>query len=780
MLILKIKALLADEKQISIRELDNILKQVQTEKEFDEAIKPFIKSSDEAFKKKWADYGVAETFTSLWDYLVNTHYRTVVENAIQNRSKTKISSLRNNVTAVAKVARDVVNDLVNLNLGFGEGRIVSIEKAINDCVHRAFQNNKAKYIKELTVNDLEESVNHSLVAPLEEDEESLEDRLERLASVPKAEVRAILYDIYECRAIYKFNNSPKGKEDYSIYESFLRIHFKMQLGTFNEKYKGHFMLDVETKNDVKYKKYDDIMENLYNDFIIPGVSKENISELQHTVFLIQKKLEANNANPIFGQKSSEYNPVMGGNFNTGYVFASEDTALPRFDQFIRGLIAISKLYKYLSEAGFTPYVINPAIFQFNYEDPSEKFNSLKDLVLYSDTYVEARKKWNLNCRRPEFKALEGSNAGGFVLNLDTDSTIISNRNKIQLDSLASSILNLINNETSYVTMVLSSNVVGSDSISYFDARNNINLFSLVDSIEKEKNPLYEVYQDSAPLWEELGSDPDEIFDTVVIQDFFSSVLNMDSQNYSEPEMTKEYLTKMIEESDSPFSVLVNDILKGDYESKSKIILAIQDFALDFSDMLKSFRAKYEGIKLISEMEYSTFLYKSDLLKPLHGIVNAQETAKTDVGLSIKAMEVLLKKYYPEITVDKLNAFFDEQVSNTSYSNFLNWVKVRSFTSLLSCFHCAKANLFNLSDYGTPIMLSEADLMVAHQNARPVLNKDEFDIRFGHVDRMRSGYLCNKTGELYHIINHKNRIGALHTNGYYVFTDGRTLPWSGDL
>lgn len=754
--------LLKDEKEINPSELNGIVERSRTEHDFDEAIKPYIKSSPADFKLRWSNHGFAATKVSVWEILLKSYFNSSVENTLQVLLKISHADIVNNVEATQKIFREVSQDLAGSRFTYGD----DVHKSIQASVRTAFMNNKDKYRKEFRVFQSDPDVNPVTIGESAAPLIKVTDGMKALKNIPPFEVKALLSDLYETRYLYKFDTDTSTHVFYSMYESFLRVYFKHEMKKFNALHRGQVKVILSEHNENKYKKLDEIMEAVYSDFIISGIAMENVAEFQHAIFLMVEKVRANSTVPVFGQKELT-DPDEEGNFGNGRTFASSGIAPVKFDKFIKGFIALSKLYGYLREAGFSPYHIHADIFSFGFEDPSNKFLTLDEVVEFSSTYVQARYKYNLTEPSTNFKSLQSASSPGSVLTRNYDNVIISNRNKIVLDNLAASVTNLTSAEADlcYATMHL------------VDTHQKINIFKLARSLANNANPLYMVFQEEEyELAEE--DDPEEVWDMPAIRDYFSYVLKANAEGYEYRDMDRESFMQLAEHAQGDLSDLFDDIMDFDMDTQINILMAIEAFVLEFKGFLDSFNRKYtKGVVIVSEMEYSTFLFKHKLFADLHDIIDPGAYRNRDDDLVLKVILTLLRKHYPELTLEKLKGFFQRTPKNVSYGNFIDSVQSRTFKDITNYFHYAKANLFNLSDQGRPIKLGQEELLHAINNAPLHKNLEAFSVINDKVKPDKLGYLINDLGELYQIRSENNKFGALHNSGFYIFTDGTAIPWS---
>lgn len=751
--------LLKDEKEINSTVLAGIIERSRTEHEFDEAIKPYIKSSPADFKLKWANHGFAATEVSVWETLLKSYFNSSVENTLQLLLTINHADIVNNVEGTQKIFREVSQDLAGSGFTYGD----NIHKSIQSSVRTAFMNNKEKYRRIFRVRQSDPDVNPVTTGASAEPLKRMTDGMKALRNIPSSEVKVILSDLYETRYLYKFDTDTSSHVYYSMYESFLRIYFKHEMERFNDAHRGQVQVILSEHNENKYKKLDQIMEAVYTDFIISGISVDNISEFQHAIFLLVEKVKANSTVPVFGQKILS-DPNEEGNFGNGRTFF-KGAAPRKFEKFVKGFLALSKLYHYLRDAGFSPYHIHADIFNFGFEDPSNKFLTLDQVVEFSSTYVQTRYKYKLNEPSTDFSALLSASGSGSVLSRNYDDVILANRNQIVLKNLASSVTNLTAEEADfcYATMHMA------------DTHQKINIFKLARCISNEINPLYVVFRDEEyELAEE--DDPEEVWDLPVLREYFSYVLKGNAEGYEARDMDRETFLRLASHAQGDLSALLEDLTESDLDVQVKILLALESFVLEFKGFLKAFDQKYtEDVVIVSEIEYSTFLYKHPIFAELHSIIDPSTKRNRD-DLVLKVALVLLRKYYPELTMEMLKTFFQRDTKNISYGNFIDSVQSRTFKDITNYFHSAKANLFNLSPEGRPIKLSGEDLTYAISNAPPVTKLEDFQIKHGRIKQDRLGYLLNDLGELYQIATENNKVGALHSSGLYIFTDRTAIAW----
>lgn len=760
MLLLKILTLLKDER-VASNIVSSLVEKSRTEHEFDEAAKKYIKATSEDFRLRWSNYGFAATPTSIWEELLKNYFNSSVESALQQHLKIANADIVNNVEATQKIYKEVSQDLASSTFTYGN----NTHKSIQASVRTAYSNNKDKYRKEFRVFQNDADINPTVIEESAAPLHKITDGLAALRNIPPAEVKVLLSDLFNTRHLYKFEPTSGPHVFYTMYESFLRTHFAYEMSKFNEDHKGNVQINLIGHVDNKCKKFDRIMEAVYENFIIPGISKENIVEFTNTIWLVVDDVAVTNTVRVFG--ISEI-PLEDGNFGNGKTFASTQTAPEKFDKFIKGFLALSKLYGYLRDAGFSPYHIDPNIFHFHMEDPSNKFLTLAEVVECSTTYTSIRNKYDLKAGVNEFKALNHNVSGNLALTSSYDDTILASRKKIVINNLTDSVVNLTSRDPdkSYATMHMTTSGF------------KVNVFALAECLMEGKNPLYVFFKEDGPEWEEgYYEDPEEVHDPLNMQEYFSEIIGVDASEFLDYYMDRQQLEKLLAVStNTQLADLMNDLISEELGADPKLLLALESFVTEFKGFLELFNKKYTKNVRVSEIEYSTFLYKHQLFAELHALIDPSEYKQRNEAMVTKVILTLLRKYYPELTLSQLESFLTNNVKNISFRNFLGSIKI-PFRNITSYFYYAKSNLFNLSEYGSPIKLSEDDLAYVLSNAPHIEYPQEFENRYKDVSQDRKGYLINDLGELYQIVNHNNKVGALHSSGLYIFTDCTALEWS---
>lgn len=778
-MLLKIFTLLRDEKCISEQELFKLVKECGTEKNFDEEIEKRV-TSIEQFNLRRAKNGFNTTKVSIWLILLKTYFSNTVTNAIQRYVKASSDNIANNVEAANKLYQAVAVKFSQSAVGPG----LDIPKTIYEYMQETYNNNRDYYNEafrvNISANDNGESVNPELVS---KSTKEITSGLEALKNIPQAEVKAILNDIFDTTGLYMLNSpNSKGAKYYSMYESFVRVYFNHQMEEFNSRFAGKAQVSLNPHIDNKLIKLDKILEDLLVPYILPGISKRNIEEFEAVAFSTAKDRSATNVADLFGITDiviTEDTPsVARGNFGDDLTFKSpnrsgKDEAPTKFTRFIKGVIALSKLYRYITDAGFTPYHIHPRLFEYTFGDPSDKFITLDELILYGSETVAIKEKYNLKKPLAHFKTITARDTGRLLLDREANEVVINNRNEIQLEDLSGYINSYIDdgNGECYATM-------------YFnDIDFRVNLFTLAEYIKRGYNPLLPLYDGTECDWISYikTRDEEELFDPPVIKDYFKRFLKGPDQEIEELAVyqIQDYqIQDMRDMMTGDLKGLFDDLIDFDTEVQIDILLAIRSFVTDFNKELVDYATRHKA-SIISEMEYATYLYKHEMFQSLHDVIKADVLNQSSNKETVfESAVILLKKYYPELTVEKFKEFLTRSVNSESYNNFLGQLYSTTFPNIVKHFHSAKANLFNLTDEGREIRLGIRALRAALENAPAIdpVTKQLFVNTYKQFTNDDLGYLVTKTGKLARTKNINNKIGALHSSGVYVFTDGTTLPW----
>jgi hypothetical protein len=723
---------LLDRYKVLPKVLVGIIQQSRTDEEFNSKIAQYVKDTS-AFNKEWRLAGVNQNKLSIWDRLLTTYFYQEIASKIASVLRYSRDEVSNNVDGCSTVIHLVATELSESDFALGTNLAANIQKITETII----LNSRKEYATKFSVRLADPNVQTALLGDSVDHSIVFDNSDQALANVPASEVRCLLSDIYETKSMYYINSELTTRTQYSIYESFVKAYFEHQMESLNEELRGYATIKMEEMSSVKFKKLDELMRAVLTDFILPGVTLENVYELQKIVAIHVQTHRVTNAAPPFVQKEikSEEHPNAVGNFHNKFTFSSESAA-NQFHKLISAFIALSKLYRYIVLAGKQPYDIS--IDTFMYDDPSMKFTSLKDLVYHSDVYSEVRSKYNIT---EDFSMLANVTA-----TRNQAAEILANRKEISLNSLIRTTQEIREGESGYVYLA------------QYDKK--LDLFTAVTLLGKGKNPLYALFPRDEIL------DADVIIDD--IEPFFTELFGSEVARYSQFRLEPDTMQNLLEVSDGDLKTFLSDLLSFDAVKQEKIFSALGYFLDDFSDMLNSHMRRYAGCS-VSQVELSTIILKADLLKNLRG--DRQDYANVD-----KVASILLSRYDEEITAEDIHAFFQRDCQNDSFSRLLEVVKQNIFKNIGSTYKDADLYLFNLQDVGKQLCLTGSSLLKALNNVTDVPDLERFRKRFADVRKNEYGYFIDESGNLRSTRTRNNKTGFLHSQGVYVFLDGETEPW----
>lgn len=723
---------LLDRYKVPPKVLVGIIQQSRTDEEFNSKIAQYVKDAS-AFNREWRLAGVNQNKLSIWDRLLTTYFYQEIASKIASVLRYSRDEVSNNVDGCSTVIHLVATELSESDFSLGTNLAANIQKSTETII----LNSRKEYATKFSVRLADPNVQTALLGDSVDHSIVFDNSDQALANVPASEVRCLLSDIYETKSMYYINSELTTRTQYSIYESFVKAYFEHQMESLNEELRGYATIKMEEMSSVKFKKLDELMRAVLTDFILPGVTLDNVYELQKVVANHVQTHRVTNAAPPFVQKEikrEEY-PNAVGNFHNRFTFSSESAA-NQFHKLISAFIALSKLYRYIVLAGKQPYDIS--IDTFMYDDPSMKFTSLKDLVYYSDVYSEVRAKYNIT---EDFSMLANVTAPR-----NQAAEILANRKEISLNSLIRTTQEIREGESGYVYLA------------QYDRK--LDLFTSVTLLGQGKNPLYALFP------------RDEILDEDVIIDdmepFFTELFGSEVARYSQFRLESDTMQNLLEVSEGDLKTFLSDLLNFDAIKQEKIFSALGYFLDDFSDMLNSHMRRYAGCS-VSQVELSTIILKADLLKNLRG--DRQDYANVD-----KVASILLSRYDEEITSDDIHEFFQRDCQNDSFSRLLEVVKQNIFKNIGSTYKDADLYLFNLQDVGKQLCLTGSSLLKALNNVTDVPDLERFRKRFADARKNEHGYFVDESGNLRYSRTRNNKTGFLHSQGVYVFLDGETEPW----
>lgn len=723
---------LLDRYKVPPKVLVGIIQQSKTEEEFNVKIAPYLKDTNE-YNKAWRLAGVNQNKLSLWDTLLKTYFYQEIASKIASIFRYSRDAVSNNVDGCSTVIHFVATELSESDFTLGVNLSANIQKFTENVI----LNSRKEYAAKFSVRLADPNVQTALLGDSAEHSIVYNNSDQALANVPASEVRCILSDIYETKSMYYINSERTTRTQYSIYESFVKAYFEHQMESLNVELRGYASIKMEAVDTPKFKKLDDLMRAVLTDFILPGVTLDNVYELQKVVAIHVQTHRVTNAAPPFVQKEikSGEHPTAVGNFNNKFTF-SGDSAANQFHKLISAFIALSTLYRYIVLAGKQPYDIS--IDTFMYDDPSMKFTSLRDLVHHSDVYSEVRAKYNITESLSMLSSITAPR--------NQAAEILANRKEISLNSLIRTTEEVRSGESGYIYL------------SQYGVK--FNLFVATKLLGQGKNPLYALF----PREEIL--DEDVIIDDM--EPYFTELFGPEVGQYSQFIFEAGTMQNLLEASTGELETFLTDLCGFDVVKQEKIFSSLNYFLDDFSNLLDSHERRYTGCS-VSQVELSTIILKSDLFKNLRG--DRQDYANVD-----KVASTLLGLYDEEITESDIHEFFKRDCQNDSFSRLLEVVKQNIFKNIGSTYKDADLHLYNLQDVGRQLCLTGRALLKALNSVTDVPDLERFRKRYADVRKNEHGYFIEDSGSLRYTRTKNNKTGFLHSQGVYVFLDGETEPW----
>lgn len=771
--------------RMSIDAVSNLVKVSNNEEEFDKAVCTLRSTTAEEFKGKWVAQGFNTTLEQVWGYLIRKHYLGMVASIVASSTKRNLSDVKNNSTALEYVAYAVVQRVGREQIKYGD----DLKALVNKEVSSTYNSNRYTFSEKFDVKDRDHDVSPAL-ADVPNSTVVTSNNWERILG-PKGitpdEVRIILEDISLPFLDTKLNKSDgEETDDFTIYESFLRTHFKVELEEFNERFKGYVQVKLpDHTSESKYAKYDSLMYRIYKDFIIKGINRENVDQLQNLIVRIVPEISVTNIAPIFGHKE-----VSGtGRSASRYVLSSEK-AVDKYDRLMFGLISLSRLVNVIRRAGRSPYEINPYIFTDKVLGMSSKFTSIAQIVKYSNLMVETIDKYGFTNSIGMFKTLQSSRKDtGLIINNNKNTVIFENRTNKTVDDLSSSILGIVRSNNSSGELI--------SEFPYPSQEWVVNIFTLALALDKGLSPFIAINPACSPALalseHNVLEDEDLVFDfqaleeSLGIKDFPYNTYEFDINNYDD--FTDRLLETVpegrLDESKNVsnairkgnylhFAWLLDDLRQGGLQHNIKILVAVYRFVDNFEEFVIDFKQAFKGDRVTS-IDFDTAIYKDKLFEPLHDILDANRVKRnSDIYL---VMHALLKPYYKELTEEHVREFVGSPVNTPAFESFKSALFSRTFATVRNNFVSAKAGLYNLTNDGRSIRLSESDLAEALNNM-PVIDEYESQFReyYKDVATDELGYYVDSRGFLYQVIDEDNCVGAIHSTGVWVFTNKETKPW----
>lgn len=721
---------LLDRYKLSVQKVNELILKSGDKESFETLVSPLVKSPEE-FAREWRLAGINFSKEELWFKLVNTWFYDLVASKIASILQLSVDEVRNNVTNVQVIIKVLATEMSTHGFDYG----TDLTNHIRRFTETRVSNSRKDYKKRFKVRIIDQNIETSLLK-LEDDHSIVfTDGEQSLKNVEPAEVRCLLHDIYETNDMYRMNSQVYGETEYSMWGSFVRSYFKHQNKELNAELAPYVKISIREMAAAKFKKMDDLMDAILVDFIMPGITLENLQTFLKTVSTTVKDGEISGAGTAFKHKELLGVSNATGNFGNRMTFSSNNAA-DKFDRLIRGFIALSKLYRYITLAGKEPYSIKSSVFK--YEDPSNKFSSLLELVNFSSNYAEVRAKYDL---KQDISQLGNVTAQGKEV-----ASIFINRKPIEVNPLMSTIEKLNSKE------------IG---VGLFETNNEkFDFFLAVDLVAHGMNPLYAIF------------DKEEVFDPDVIidenNDVFTELFGDSVGKYTRLDLSKEELEDLIVVSGPPLKAMLSAVAGEKSDINRKMFNAIGKFLTEFQVVLKRHTDRYKFCN-ISQVELSTFVLRSEIFKPLQQEgIEYYDTEKVAL--------LLLQQFDDTLTYEEVSEFLMYTGESDSFSRLLDIFGYSIFKNIGTIYINAESYLYNLQDVGKKLYLTGDKLFEAINSITIIPNLEELRNRVGDCAKNEEGYFVDEEGNLKFQRTKNNKVGFLHSSGVYVYLDGETEPW----
>lgn len=742
--------------KVTTQQVDTILEQSSNEAELDAG---FARAGIDMVKYKegWAKAGINNTMHTALATLITDYYSSYVEYILQSVLKIKGDAVKSNADVISNICKEVANKIDNVPFN------TKLSKIIQSHAKDRITNSEEKYKK--IFNQFEENPDTILAEP-DQLIVKITDGMESLRNIKGEEIYSILRDLHKTGGMYRY--APKNGDviNYSIYLSFLREYFRLELPNINARMGNMVTLSMPDHADIKFKKLDELMALVIENFIIPGITKQNLPALNGVAIKLVKAITITNTAAIFG--IDETGESTGGNLNSAYVFKSAGAA-KTFDQLITALISLSKLRKYLVDAEVSVYSIDPSLFEAGRVNPAYKFFNLEQLVKYNGMFCEIRDRYEIQGSTGILKAFSNRNSEYFLSSPNTPIPFVK-----------SSDFELYTNLYDAVDGIFSEDEFNGVILTAAGGTVAFHIWDLVRAMYHEINPYYALMPtDRYPLTvTEYLFDPDAMFDEDYARVYLTELFGKDPQIFYRDEFTYDDIRERINHAEGGLKEVLKDLNRIDIESEVELLVATYNIAEDLVDLRTKFKDIYRHPTDYSRTEYSSLFSNAEMFQeviPLVTFKSAFSSRRENMELVVKVATILIKKYYPQANEERVHQFLYEEPESSYYGNFIS-AKVREvYTEIVANLGAVDSHFINISETGKSIFLkpSELDNITCDlETYMPVPLRTALQ---GQAVPNDLGYYVNKFGEPY--VTHKNNVvGALHTLGYYIFTDGTVEKW----
>ena len=737
-------------------------------------------SNYDAFLTQVAHNGFNVTRIEVLKNLLRAHFKKeiVLAYTSDKRNTIGIEVVENHARFLNKSVEDIALRMADERYFVGK----DLKAMVTDNAKEAFNNNKTHY-----QNMFKRSTNQATIIDVADAEvtarreiETVTDYREALNNIPQVEVKTILSDIYNTRVFYLINQDNGQTVFYSMWESFLRVVAGLQLARAVEN-SGFQADEIQFKMEYhpigKFENYDKIMEDMAPLYLIKGISQDNLQEFLAYAIKVNYSKFKNNVAPMF--KVEPLHPTVSssavGNFGTRMTLKSDGKSggpgesSQKFDIMTRGFLAVSRLYHILVSAGVSPFKVHPRFFSSQFDDPSDKFTSLADVVDYSADYVEAVETFGYKDAVSTYDALGDRKTTAPVLGQESTKIVLANRVSMRIDQLSG-----------YINCL----TVASDenyALSHLDEINCVfNIFNFAEYRQAGLNPLLSIYK-LGSAEDDISSyvdslDLDENYDAEILSYMVAPLFEMSPEEvlpYCSLRMDEDLYREMCAKAKGSLKTFLDDLDMYDTDVQIDMLCAIHRFVSNFSYEIEKYKTLFEG-SIISTMEYSRYLADLPLLKGLHDVIDGDAPNNSDEENAKRFREslvVLFKPYYPEITVEHVKGFFGFAPETYAYDSLISQIQSSTFKNLITHFKSAKANLYTLGEVGSSMLLktyAEVHKCINHLGPLPLEEREEFDRFTRGAKADKAGFLINDAGYPFSVEVRNFVEGALHSSGYYIF------------
>lgn len=750
MLLLKTLHLLSTN-SASLKTISSISNRANNPEEFDRLVKEEINPSD----YNWEMKGVGRSLPELMTEFIQNYMKSQIDVIVSGKLNLKSGDVANNATSFDKLLTMLESSISSVNIDYGR----SLEEVVKQETYKVV-NNSLRRIKQLfevkKSNGIEpqEALIENSALKLNE----VTDPYLALSKISAEEVSLVLSDIHSTRSIFTVAPHNSERIVYSMYESFLRSHFERKF----KRESGVVEIELESHTNNKLKKLDEIISSVYDQFLIQGITNNNLEDFSQIVYKIVDDKATTNTGRVFGIEQVKSKNSSGGNFNTGYTFTKEGK--DKFDTFIRGCIALSKLYQMLRDCNIEPYAIHPSIFSSEFEDPGVKFNGLDEVVRYSAMVVNVRKKYGYNQSYKAFKALRSPNQ--------------STNQKVKLSKLLES-RSLCDSSAAELVVRRITSTEGYFMQYLQRSGATVSLFDIIKCLDSHQNPLQVVYYNKNPhIRVKPDIDLDEVFDIDESRLPFYSRLTKNPEKYLSNDMSPELLNELIKDAYDELGTMLDDLVNGEANKFIKVFRATKNFGDKYINVRRDFTRKFYESEVTS-IEDSHFIYNTDMFKGLRDVIKLSDLDSSNKfeDVELKIMTYMLNSIDSEINRDLVDELRKTDFKSITIRNFSIALFEQTFCKLAKVYLRSLSNMANLTNNSRTFAVT-GEALLDQLSQLTFNNHPRFQETVKELRKDSDGYFVNENGSYYDVINSNNMTGVLHSIGWYIFKDAKPIKWGG--